>query len=192
MTHQAMDEETSKFMAAKDINTTKYANIKRHIETRYLEELGRKAGTKNATVSALEEGEQEQWYSEGDANDLSALKGGKKGWGKGKSEGKGPSATGAMGTGTWSANAPRQKEVMPNTSALYAAGAGTLPATTRTCPKARARETDGRLRAKERPARTGTRDIHLRPKDFAGTRGIQPKGTASTVRAKGRTKGNAP
>ena len=24
---------------------------------------------------------------------------------------------------------------MPNTSALYAAGAGTLPATTRTCPK---------------------------------------------------------
>ena len=98
--HHTIDNDTSKFMAAKDINTTKYADIKRYIETRYLAELGRRTGAKNGAVSALEEGEQVQWYSEGDANDLSTLKGGKKGWAKARALARGPNATGATGTAT--------------------------------------------------------------------------------------------
>ena len=38
--HQAVDPETFKFMGAKDVNTENYTDMKRYIETRYLEELG--------------------------------------------------------------------------------------------------------------------------------------------------------
>ena len=42
--HQAMDEDTSKFMAStKDVNVMKYSDVKLYIENRYHEELGRKA-----------------------------------------------------------------------------------------------------------------------------------------------------
>ena len=42
--HQAMDEETSKFMAStKDVNVMKYPDVKLYIENRYHWELGRKA-----------------------------------------------------------------------------------------------------------------------------------------------------
>ena len=85
--HQAMDEETSKFMAnTKDVDVMKYSDMKLYIETRYLEELGRRVinpEKKASPVSALEEGEHNQWQDYGYGNDLDALKGGKKGWGKG-------------------------------------------------------------------------------------------------------------
>ena len=63
--HQAMDEETCKLMAAKDIDTTSFNKIKQHIETRYLEELGRKTSTGDRKgFNAVEEARDEEWYYE--------------------------------------------------------------------------------------------------------------------------------
>ena len=93
--HQAMDEETSKLIAnTMDVDVMKYSDMKLYIETRCLEELGRKVISpekKACPVSALEESEQDPWLDYRYGSDLDFLKGGKMGWWKGnKGGGKGP------------------------------------------------------------------------------------------------------
>ena len=139
-----MDEETSKFMAnTKDVDVMKYSDMKLYIETRYLEELGRKVinpEKKTGPVSGLEESEQDPWLDYSYGNDVDALKEARQAGGRAtRAVARGPSATDAMGTATWPVTAQHPKGATHRTSARGAADAGTSPATTRDSPRARAR-----------------------------------------------------
>ena len=90
MLHQAVDPETLKFMGAKDVNTENYTDMKRYIETRYLEELGCKPlHAEKKGLNTVDESQNDEWDEWGswrhDSLDLSYA---------GKSKGKGNNGKG--------------------------------------------------------------------------------------------------
>ena len=82
--HGAMDDDMARDAVLAGVGMSNYTKIKSYVEERYLEQQERKidVGTKkDKALDSFDDGE-EEWPD--DENSLNALKGGKKGWGKGK------------------------------------------------------------------------------------------------------------
>ena len=188
-----MDEETSKFMAnTKDVDVMKYSDMKLYIETRYLEELGRKVinpEKKTGPVSGLEESEQDPWLDYSYGNDLDALKGGKKGWGKGnKGGGTGPQCYRCNGHGHLARDCPTPEGSDAPHICAGCGGRGHFARDHPEQPKGKGKGAET-WKGKGKTGKDGYKGYPSPYKGFGGNKGYSTKGYGKYGKGKGKDHG---